>query len=127
MAESNLAFEMRNITKRFPGVLANDDVTLDLNKGEIVALLGENGAGKSTLIKIIAGAEQPDAGGLHVARRCAFPDTRAEITAAARWARDCLEENPASRIGIIVQDLNTLRSSLIRTFDDVFHPFLNLC
>ena len=54
--------EMLNITKEFPGIKANDDVTLQLRRGEIHALLGENGAGKSTLIKIIAGVEQPDPG-----------------------------------------------------------------
>jgi probable DNA repair protein len=60
------------------------------------------------------------------AQRCGFSDTRAEITAAAVWAKDCLEQNPASRIGIIVQDLNALRSSLMRIFDDVFHPSMVL-
>jgi ABC-type uncharacterized transport system ATPase subunit len=53
---------VRTITKRFPGVLANDGVSLDFNAGEIHVLLGENGAGKSTLIGILAGMQQPDEG-----------------------------------------------------------------
>jgi general nucleoside transport system ATP-binding protein len=54
--------ELQGITKQFPGVLANDDVSLSVGKSEIHALLGENGAGKSTLVKIIYGAMHPDAG-----------------------------------------------------------------
>ena len=50
---SDYIVEMRHITKRFPGIVANDDVTIQVKKGEIYALLGENGAGKSTLIKVI--------------------------------------------------------------------------
>ena len=46
---------MKNITKNFPGVLALDDVSINLNKGEVLGLLGENGAGKATLIKILSG------------------------------------------------------------------------
>lgn len=54
--------EMRNITKEFPGIKANDNITLQLKKGEIHALLGENGAGKSTLMSILFGLYQPDEG-----------------------------------------------------------------
>jgi ABC-type uncharacterized transport system ATPase subunit len=54
--------EMQNIRKEFPGIVANDNVTLGLRKGEVHALLGENGAGKSTLMSILFGLYQPDAG-----------------------------------------------------------------
>ena len=58
--------ELRNITKRFPGVLANDDINLTLEEGEIHALLGENGAGKTTLMNILYGLYQPDEGEVFV-------------------------------------------------------------
>ena len=61
MAE-DFVIEMLNITKEFPGIKANDDITLQLRRGEIHALLGENGAGKSTLMSVLFGLYQPEKG-----------------------------------------------------------------
>ena len=59
---SEYVIEMNHIRKEFPGIVANDDITLQLKKGEIHALLGENGAGKSTLMSVLFGLYQPEAG-----------------------------------------------------------------
>src|SRR5699024_10044918 len=60
------AIEMLHIRKEFPGVVANEDITVQLKKGEIHALLGENGAGKSTLMNVLFGLHQPDRGEIRV-------------------------------------------------------------
>ena len=62
MTQSEYIIEMLNIRKEFPGIVANDNITLQLRKGEIHALLGENGAGKSTLMSVLFGLYQPEAG-----------------------------------------------------------------
>ena len=63
---SEYIVEMKHITKRFPGIVANDDVTIQIKKGEIFALLGENGAGKSTLMSMLFGMYEPDEGEIYI-------------------------------------------------------------
>jgi len=87
---------MENITKTFPGVVALDDVSIDLKKGEVLGILGENGAGKSTLIKILAGNYIKDSGNIYV------DDEKFEIKGTA--------EAMVSGIRVIYQELNTLNN-----------------
>lgn len=62
----NFIVEMKNVTKEFPGIIANDNVSIQIKKGEIYALLGENGAGKSTLMSMLFGMYEPDKGEIFI-------------------------------------------------------------
>ena len=89
-----LALEMLNITKEFPGVIALDDVYFSCRAGEIHALVGENGAGKSTLMKILAGVYHPDNGEMRLSGNLVRFSTPGDAQKAG--------------IGIIYQEFNLL-------------------
>jgi inositol transport system ATP-binding protein len=91
--------EVRNVSKAFPGVLALDDVSLQLRRGTVHALAGENGAGKSTLMKIIAGVCTPDAGELRL-------NGRSVRLLSPRQALEC-------GIAMIHQELNLMASMTV--------------
>ena len=61
-----MAVRLRGIGKRFPGVIANHDIDIDVRAGTVHAVVGENGAGKSTLMKILYGVQKPDSGTIEV-------------------------------------------------------------
>ena len=66
MSEETVAVELKNITKRFGDVVANDNVNLTVNRHEILSILGENGSGKTTLMNMIAGIYRPDQGQIFI-------------------------------------------------------------
>lgn len=70
---SDVLLSLKGLTKAYPGVVANDDVSFDIKNGEVHALLGENGAGKSTLVKMIYGLVKPDSGAMHLRGRSYTP------------------------------------------------------
>ena len=61
-----MRLELRDITKRFPGVLANDRISISADRGKVLGMLGENGAGKTTLMNILSGLYKPDSGSIFI-------------------------------------------------------------
>ncbi len=76
MRDANVLLSARGLTKRFGGLAAVNDVSLDLWHGQLHAVIGPNGAGKSTLFKLISGKEKPDSGEVHIGQtvKMAFVD-----------------------------------------------------
>ena len=92
LTASVAAAGLRHVSKRFGGTIALDDVSFDLARGEVLALLGENGAGKSTCVKLLAGVYRPDVGDVIIDGAA----SRALVTARSAAARHC-RDAPASR------------------------------
>ena len=91
MPASDAILDLRSITKRFPGVLALDNVDFDLRRGEVHAMMGQNGAGKTTLVKIVTGVYRPDGGSILLGGRPYAPATPAE---AERAGIRCIHQEP---------------------------------
>ncbi len=95
-----IVLEMEGVRKEFPGVLANDDVDLDVRRGEVHALLGENGAGKSTLMNILYGLYHPDAGEIRLhGKPVAFASARDAIGRGNRDGAPALHAHPGDDRG----------------------------
>ena len=87
MKRGATVLEARGITKRFPGVVANDAIDFEIRAGEIHAVLGENGAGKTTLMSILFGLVQPDEGAIYIkGSRSTSNRPRTRLTWALGWS-----------------------------------------
>ena len=86
MATTPSVLELERITKRFPGIVANDHVSFDLRRGEVHALLGENGAGKTTLMNVLYGLYHPDEGEIRInGQNVSFTSPRDAIDSGIGW------------------------------------------
>ena len=101
-----MRLELKDITKRFPGVLANDRISISADRGEVLGLLGENGAGKSTLMNILSGLYRPDCGrdphrrvAAHASRTRARRSTPGSgwSTSTSSWSRSSTSSRPCAR------------------------------
>src|SRR5919202_2011519 len=106
------ALSLRGVTKRFPGVLANDNIDLDVYKGEVHAILGENGAGKSTLMKILYGYYHPDSGTI----------SRRGVPIRIRSPRDARQQS----IGMVFQNFTLVPALTVAENVALFLPELPL-
>ena len=93
-ASTDAAISMVGIGKRFPGVHALKNVSIEIKPGEVVGLIGENGAGKSTLMKILSGVYQPDSGKSSSPEK--RPASKAPRTPTGRGSAWCSRSNPCS-------------------------------
>jgi simple sugar transport system ATP-binding protein len=108
--------EMRNISKSFPGVLANDCVDLKLRKGEVLALLGENGAGKSTLMNVLCGLYRPDRGEIYIDGKYAEIHSPRD---AQKYGIGMVHQNFK-----LVDSMNVLENTILGLRDEPFVPDL---
>jgi ribose transport system ATP-binding protein len=121
--------EMRGISKRFPGVVALADVSLQVARGEVVAICGENGAGKSTLMKVLGGVLQPDEGEVLLdgrpARICSVPDSIGHGIAFIHQELNVLGNlDVAANVFLGREPLNALRLIDRRRIHQDTEPFL---
>ena len=80
-----MRLELRDITKQFPGVLANDRISISADRGKVLGLLGENGAGKTTLMNILSGLYKPDSGQIVIDGEERVFDDPAAAVPASGW------------------------------------------
>jgi ribose transport system ATP-binding protein len=112
---SNNLLEMNNVTKKYPGVTALDNVTFSIKEGEIHALLGANGAGKSTLVKVLCGVTPPDSGEILLnGKRVSFPNPASAIKQGISYVPQELS---------LVPTMNACQNILLGQEPLIYRPF----